>query len=680
MPEPRALACGTWPSQVTAADVAAARGSLQWLELVDGVPWWVEGLPGEGGRLALMRLAEDGSAAEVTPPGASARNRVHEYGGRPWCPVPGRPGAHCFTDWRDHRLHAVEANGASRALTPAAEVAAGDRYAEPVVVGDEVWVLREHHRSDDPTYLERAWIAVPLDGSAGEDPGRVRALTGTDAHRFLAGLRVSPDGRRAAWIGWNHPDMPWDATEVVVAEVVDGRFARARVVAGGPGVSVCQVEWRDDARLLYSGDASGWWNLVELDLASGARRAVTEDESELGGPLWKTGSRWFALVDEGRAAALQGETAVLVDLDSGRVAPIDGADEHGVAQWAPSISAGGGRVAGIGSGPRALPRVFVAVVDPAPVGGWGDGGGFAPVGGHEPLPRRIDGSVLDAAWLPSPRFEFLTVPGGLPVPAHVWPPTNPLATALPGELPPYVVHVHGGPTGSNGVGLDLEIAYFTSRGIGVVAPEYGGSTGFGRAWRERLRGAWGDVDLADAETAALALVDSGEADPDRLVVRGGSAGGFTSAALMTRPSAFRAGLVSYPVIDLVAWASGETHDFESQYLAGLVGPLPDAEARYRERSPSDRADAAHGPILVLQGLDDPICLPESTERFVARLAEAGVPYRYVGYAGEGHGFRRAETLRHAIAAEFAWVVEVFGIDPVAAEPAEPQPAVDRAGR
>ncbi|HEX6954498.1 MAG TPA: prolyl oligopeptidase family serine peptidase, partial [Agromyces sp.] len=556
----------------------------------------------------------------------------------------------------------------------------GDRYAEPVVVGDEVWVLRERHRSDDPTDLERAWIAVPLDGSAGEDPDRVRALTGADAHRFLAGLRVSPDGRRVAWIGWNHPDTPWDATEAVVADVADGRFTRPRVVAGGPGVSVCQVEWRDDDRLLCSGDASGWWNLVEVDLAGGSSRAVTSEAAELGGPLWKTGSRWFALLDAGRAAALQGKTAVIVDLESGRCSPLGGAEEHEVRQWAPSIAAGSGRVAAIGSGPRALPRVFVALVDLDGEATDSGRGPFAPVGGHEPLPRRVDGSVLEAAWLPSPRFEYLTAPGRVPVPAHVWPPTNPLATALPGELPPYVVHVHGGPTGSNGVGLDLEIAYFTSRGIGVVAPEYGGSTGHGRAWRERLRGAWGDVDLADAETAALALVASGEADPDRLVVRGGSAGGFTSAALMTRPSVFRVGLVSYPVIDLVAWATGETHDFESQYLAGLVGPLPDAEPRYRERSPSDRADAAHGPILVLQGLDDPICLPETTERFVARLAGAGVPYRYVGYAGEGHGFRRAETLRHAIAAEFAWVVEAFGIDPVAAEPSEPPAAVDRLGR
>lgn len=680
MPEPRELASGTWPSPITAPVVAAARGSLQWLELVDGAPWWVEGLPAEGGRLALMRLTPDGSAAEVTPPGASVRNRVHEYGGRPWCPVPGSGGGYCYTDWRDHRLHAVDPDGASRPLTPPVEIAARDRYAEPVVVGDEVWVLRERHRSDEPTDVERGWIAVPLDGSAADDPRRVRALTGPDSHRFLACLRISPDGGRAAWIGWNHPDMPWDATEAVVADITDGRFARPRAVSGGPGVSVCQLEWRDDTRLLCSSDESGWWNLLEVDLAGGSSRAVTGEAAELGGALWRTGSRWFALLDAGRAAALQGETAAIIDLESGRVSPLGGAEEHGVAQWAPSIAADSGRVAAIGSGPRALPRVFVAVVGPGAAASDAGRGAFTPVGGHEPLPRGVDGSVLDAAWLPSPRFEYLTTPDGVPVPAHVWPPTNPVARSLPGELPPYVVHVHGGPTGSNGVGLDLEIAYFTSRGIGVVAPEYGGSTGHGRAWRERLRGAWGEVDLADAETAALALVASGEADADRLVVRGGSAGGFTSAALMTRPSVFRVGLVIYPVIDLVAWATGETHDFESQYLAGLVGLLPDAEPRYRERSPSDRADAAHGPILVLQGLDDPICLAETTERFVARLDAAGVPYRYVGYAGEGHGFRRAETLRHAIAAQFSWVVEAFGIDPVAAEPAEPEPAVDRRGR
>ncbi|WP_159606698.1 S9 family peptidase, partial [Agromyces humi] len=638
MPERRQRPAGTWPSRISAADVAAARGSLQWIEVVDGAPWWVEGLPQEGGRLALMRLDDDGAAREVSPPDANVRNRVHEYGGRPWCPLPSERGAFCYTDWRDHRLHAVTVDGSSRPLTPPASRPAADRYAEPVIVDDEVWVLRERHRSEHPTDVERAWVAVPLDGSAADAPERVRRLAEPGPHRFLAGLRVAPDGRRAAWIGWNHPDMPWDATNVVVADLVDGAFVGERVLIGDAAVSICQVEWRDADRLLCSSDRSGWWNLVEVDASSGGERAITAETAELGGPLWKTGSRWFAALDRDHVAALLGERAVVVELDSGRILPIPRSDEEGIEQWAPTIAAGRGLVAGIGSGPRALPRVFVAHVDGPGIDG------FVPVGGHEALPRSADGAVLDAEWLPQRRFELLTGPDGIAVPANVWPPTNPFAEPEAGEAAPYVVHIHGGPTGSNGVGLDLEIAYFTSRGIGVVAPEYGGSTGFGRAWRERLRGSWGEVDLADAETAALAMVEAGLADPERLAIRGGSAGGFTSAAAMTRPSVFRVGLVSYPVIDLVAWATGETHDFESEYLVGLVGRLPEAEPLYRRRSPSDRADAAHGPILVLQGLEDPICLPETTERFVAGLQAAGVPYRYVGYAGEGHGFRRAATL------------------------------------
>lgn len=663
-------AYGTWPSPIGAADVARSHGALSWVEQAGGALWWVESRPDDDGRQALMR--EDATGIRrVSAPGANLRNRVHEYGGLPWALLPGTPddAAFCYTEWSDHRLYHGSATSAPRPLTPRPELPAGFRYAEPVAVGNEVWALREHHPSESPTHVVRDFVAVPLDGSAADGAVPPRVLGGgtrSGGHHFLAGLRVSPDGARAAWLGWNHPDMPWDRTDLVVADIEDGVFVRPRVIVGGAGspagtdgapaaVSVCQVEWEPDGSLVYLSDESGWWNLHTWDAASGASREIFPVDAELGGPLWRPGTRWFAPLGGGRYAVLRHGVPAILDSAAGTITEIPGTAAHGLPHWSPYLSVAEGRIASVGYGPASLPRLVSYAGD-----------GFRTHGDHDSLPTLATGP-LGREWLPQPEFSWFTGEDGVRVPANVYRPTHPDVRGLPGELPPVAVHIHGGPTGENGVSLDLEIVYFTSRGIGVVAPEYGGSTGFGRAWRERLRGQWGVVDLADAQTAARGLVAQGAADPDRLIIRGGSAGGFTSAAAMTTPSVFAVGCVRYPVIDLVAWASGETHDFESQYLTGLVGRLPTNLQRYRDRSPSERATEVHGPMLILQGLDDRICLPVTTQRFVDMLAAAGKPHRYVAYEGEQHGFRKESTIAHAIATEFAFVCDALGIDPVAAE-------------
>lgn len=629
---------GAWPSPISPADVAGAHGSLSWVGQPDGALWWVESDPADGGRLALWRLDGD-DLRRLTPPGMNVRNRVHEYGGLPWAAT---PRGFVVTEWTDQRLYAADGDGI-RPITPAPVFDGQYRYAEPVVVGDEVWVLREEFFSDSPTDLTRAFVAVPLDGSAATARDAVRVLGGE--HRFLSCLRLSPDGRSASWIGWDHPHMSWDQSELVVADVTDGRFVDPRVVAGGPGDSICQAEWDDDGTLVHLSDRNGWWNLYRV----GGTEPLLAIDHELGGALWRPGTSWLAVLGDGRYGVLDHGTPAVLDARAATLTPIPPAGA--VTTWNAYLSAHDGRLASAGHGPHSLPRLVT----------WSADRGTEVHGTHPALPE-VGGATIDPAWLPTPEFRWFDGDDGARIPAHVYPPTNPGASAPGDELPPFVVHIHGGPTGSNGVSLDLEIAAFTSRGIGVVAPDYGGSTGYGRAWRERLNGQWGVVDLADAAAVANALVAEGAADPERLVIRGGSAGGFTSAAAMTAPSPFAIGLVSYPVIDLLAWMAGENHDLESQYLVSLVGPLPEAEQTYRDRSPAERPDRAHGPMLVLQGLDDRICRPETTKRFVDGLAAAGKTYEFVGYEGEQHGFRQAATVADAIRRELDFVREHLGIE------------------
>ncbi|QAY73502.1 S9 family peptidase [Agromyces protaetiae] len=680
MAESREVAYGEWPSPITAADVAAAHGSMTWAAQPDGAVWWIQSDPADGGRLALYRAGAPDEAVRLTPLGSNVRNRVHEYGGLPWCAVPGAsvPSSFCYTEWTDGRIRLVE-GGVARPITPAPDRDGGFRYAELQVVGDEVWALREHHYGDAPTDVVRDYVAIPLDGAAADDPDAVHEL-GASGHHFLAGLRVSPDGARAAWLGWSHPHMSWGSAELVVADLVDGGFQNPRTLAGGvregrPDVAVCQLEWDADGTILYLGDENGWWNLRRLDPASGEQTPVLEVEQEIGGALWRPGQRWFAPLGDGRFGVLAADRPGILDPVAGAIEPIAGLDELGLDHWTSTITAHEGRLAAVGHGPAHLPAVVAVETR-------GEASGRIAVFGTLPALPLIGAdasTTLDPEWLPVPEHRWFDAADGVRVPAHVYPPTNPGAHGPAGERPPYVVHIHGGPTGTNGVSLDLEIAYFTSRGVGVVAPEYGGSTGYGRAWRDRLNEQWGVVDLADAETVARGLVAAGEADPGRLVIRGGSAGGFTSARAMTAPSSFAVGLVSYPVIDLIAWMEGENHDLESQYLVSIVGPLPEEVERYRDRSPSEHPAEAHGPVLVLQGLDDRICLAVTTERFVAGLAGSGQPHHYVGYEGEQHGFRKSETVEHAIATEFAFLVRAFELDPVSAEPLGLDEIADVAG-
>ncbi|WP_237536547.1 prolyl oligopeptidase family serine peptidase [Streptomyces sp. SID5785] len=650
-------AYGSWPSPIDAALAAAHDGRPEYPGFVGDEAWWTEPRPAEAGRRALVRRRPDGSEHVVLPAPWNVRSRVIEYGGRPWAGTDRPEGPLVvFVNFADQRLYAYAPDApdaAPRPLTPVSALGGGLRWADPVLrpAHGEVWCVLEEFTGEGPGDVRRVLAAVPLDGSAAEDRTAVRELS-DGAHRFVTGARLSPDGRHAAWLGWDHPRMPWDGTELLLSEVADdGTLGPARTVAGGPAESVCQADWATDGALLYSGDASGWWNLYRLDVpvaggAPGAARPLCPRDEEFGGPLWKVGLTWFAPLPGGLVAVVHGvgSTALgILDPETGEV--VDTAGPW--TEWASAVAAHGTRVVGVAASPRTAAEVVELDTRT----------------GRARVIGAAHSDPVDPAYYPEPQIRTFAGPDGRDVHAHIYPPHSPDHTAPDGELPPYVVWAHGGPTSHAPLVLDLEIAYFTSRGIGVAEVNYGGSTGYGREYRERLREQWGVVDVEDCAAVALALADEGTADRARLAVRGGSAGGWTSAASLTSTDVYACGTVIYPILDLAGWAEGETHDFESQYLESLVGPLAEVPARYAERSPAEHADRLTVPFLLLQGLDDVICPPAQCERFLARVESQGrrVPHAYIAFEGEGHGFRRADTMIRALEAELSLYAQVFGL-------------------
>ncbi|MDL2077044.1 prolyl oligopeptidase family serine peptidase [Streptomyces sp. GXMU-J15] len=635
------LPYGSWPSPIGASLAAAHDGHPEYAGFVGDEVWWTEPRPAEGGRRALVRRRADGTQESVLPPPWNVRSRVIEYGGQPWAGavVDGEPLV-VFAHFADQRLYRYAPGGEPVPLTPVSEVGGGLRWVEPQILLDrgEVWCVLEEFTGEGPTDVRRVLAAVPLDGSAAGDRAAVRELT-DDAHRFVTGPRLSPDGRRAAWLAWDHPRMPWDGTELIVAEVGE-RLTGARTVAGGPEESIAQADWAPDGSLLYTSDRSGWWNLYRDG------RPLCPREEEFGGPLWKLGHRWFAPLESGLIAVVHGRGATalgILDPETGEV--VDAAGPW--TEFSPTLAVLGERVVSVGASPRSAHEVVELDTRT----------GRARVIGAEHQ------DPVDPSYYPEPQIRTFTGPAGREIHAHVYPPHNPGCIDPSGRPAPYVVWAHGGPTGRAPLVLDLEIAYFTSRGIGVAEVNYGGSTGYGRAYRDRLREQWGVVDVEDCAAVALALADEGTADRDRLAVRGGSAGGWTAAASLASTDVYACGTIIYPILDLAAWADGETHDFESQYLESLVGPRAEVPGRYAERSPSEHAERITAPFLLLQGLDDVICPPAQCERFLARMAGRRVPHAYIAFEGEGHGFRRAETMVRALEAELSLYAQVFGIDP-----------------
>ncbi|UED87215.1 prolyl oligopeptidase family serine peptidase [Streptomyces profundus] len=648
---------GSWPSPIDAGLVAQHDGRPEALGVVGDEIWWTAPRPAEGGRRALLRLRPgDAAPVSVLPAPWNVRNRVIEYGGFPWAGAARPEGGPLvvFTDFTDQRLHALEPDApegaAPRPLTPTSEVGGGLRWCDPVVVPerDEVWCVLEEFTGPGPSDLRRLLVAVPLDGSAAEDRSAVRELT-DDRHRFVTGPRRSPDGSRIAWLAWDHPRMPWDGTELLLAEVADdGRLRPPRILAGGQAESVTQVEWASDGGLLALTDREGWWQPHRIDPDTGQVTNLCQRQEEFGDALWRIGLRWMVPLPHGTIAVLHGlGTSRLSVLDPATGTLADAAGPW--TAWWPTLAVHDERVIGVAAGPD---RDYeVVCLDTA--------------SGHCRVLAEHHEDRVDPEHHSRPVARVFADPEGREVHAWVHPPRHPRFTGPPGAAPPYVIWAHGGPTSHVPLALDLEIAYFTSRGIGVAEVNYGGSTGYGRAYRERLRGNWGVVDVADCAAVARGLVAEGAADPARLAIRGGSAGGYTTASSLTDQDTaglYAAGTIIYPLLDMVSWSREGTHDFESHYLESLIGPLDEVPDRYRERSPVHHAERIVAPFVLLQGLDDRICRPDQAERLLAAVAGGGVPHAYLSFAGEGHGFRRAATIERALEAELALYVHAFGLE------------------
>jgi dipeptidyl aminopeptidase/acylaminoacyl peptidase len=615
---------GSWTSPLSAADASAAAARYDGARFVGDEVWWGESLADEGGRTSVRRATADGTPVDMLPSPWNARSGVHEYGGGSW--TTDDDGRLFFVEKTDQRVWALVPGGEPVALTrddPQARHG-GLRWQAGTLVA-----VREVHTGGRVPV--RSLVAIPLEG------GDVREIVaGSD---FLAQPALSPDGRRLAWVAWNHPDMPWDRTEIRVGDLEDGVVTTWRTITSGETAAL-QPEWDADDRLVYVDDPTGRWNLWRRDPASDSpAEALAPADADTGGGLWVLGAHWYALRADGGTVAVRTNGAdELVAIDAGG------------AVTTIAVPARARVVVEDASGSR----VLVSGAGPGITGIWI----LEPDGGVS-LVRGSRSDVGDD-WLPPVREVTVAGPHG-DVHAFDHPPTNPGFVAPADERPPYVVLVHGGPTAHVGGVADSRITYLTSRGIGVLEVNYGGSTGYGRAYRERLRGQWGVVDRDDVAAAASGLTEDGRADPARIAVAGGSAGGWTVLAALVGTDVFAAGISRYGVGDARLLAT-DTHDFEARYLDGLIGPLPEAEGLYLERSPLSRTEGFRVPVLLLQGAEDAVVPPTQAEAIRDALAARGVPHAYVLYEGEGHGFRRAENVIHALESELAFLGQVFGFE------------------
>ena len=680
----RTIPFGEWPSPITAADVARSNLRIGFPTVLGGDTWWQEVRPDEGGRVTVVHRGPGGRMESLLPAPWNARTRVHEYGGLSYLPVTrsrqgaGRqPRGHAivFANYADQRLYlagpeVTEGKDQPAPLTPdpaATPDGAGSgtleeaalRYADFVLSPDktEIWCVRERHEQGK---VSRAIVAVPLDGSAAASPDAIRTLvSGAD---FFAFPTPSPDGSRLAWVSWNHPHMPWDGTELRIAAIEDGVPGKGRLLKGSLRESVLAPLWRDNTSLYVVTDWTGWWNIYLLGLTGQPPQALYPADEEFAVPLWQLGGRPFAALGDGRLAVLHGHgesRLAILDPEALELTDLD----IPFSEFEPAVSADGAAIAGIGGGPALSPSVvrIDAATSKADV-----------------LRRELD-ELPDEQYLPLPRPLEVEGQYGRVVHAIVYEPRSPDATGPAGELPPYVVWVHGGPTSRVAAELDLMKAFFTSRGVGIIDVNYGGSSGYGRMYRERLRRQWGVVDVQDAIAAARSVAEAGLADPARLAIRGGSAGGWTALAAVTTGTAygkvFSAATSYYGVADLSAFAK-VTHDFESRYLDGLIGPLPGFEIVYTERAPVGHVSDTTCPVLLLQGLDDPVVPPEQSKSIARDLAAHGIRHGYITFEGESHGFRRAETVMTALEAELSFYGQILGFTP----PGIPQVKLSDGGR
>ena len=623
---------GSWKSPITSDLIVAGSIGLGQIKLDRSDIYWNESRPAEGGRSVIMQRSDD-STTERTPPPFNARTRVHEYGGGSFLVA---DGVVYFSNFADQRLYRQSANAAPVPLTSAESLRYADATLDPF--HDRLICIREDHRVADKEAVNTI-VAVPL----GEPEAEQTILA--SGHDFYASPSLSPDGTWLSWISWNHPNMPWDGTDLWVAQIQpDGSLSDPQHIAGGTDESIFQPEWSPDGVLYFISDRTGWWNFYRWH-PQGTVESVFTLEAEFGLPQWVFGMSTYGFADRDRILCTYTQNGIghlaTLDLTSRELAPIS----------CPYTSIAGLQVThnqaafvgGSATEPSAIVRFDLASQT------------------FEVLQRASE-LAIDPSYLSTPDAIEFPTENGLTAHALYYAPKNRDYTAPTEERPPLLVKSHGGPTASTSASLSLGIQYWTSRGFAVLDVNYGGSTGYGRAYRQRLNGQWGIVDVDDCVNGANYLAKQGNVDGDRLVIAGGSAGGYTTLCALTFHNTFKAGASYYGVSDLKALAE-DTHKFESRYLDSLIGAYPEQKDLYDARSPITAVDRLACPVIFFQGDEDKIVPPNQAEMMVKALRDKGIPVAYVLFEGEQHGFRKAENIKRALDGEFYFYSRVFEFHP-----------------
>jgi len=639
---------GAWTSPFTSDFLVSSAVRLGGPTTIGPDLYWVEGRPTEGGRQVIVRRTPDGVTADVTPSPFNARTRVHEYGGG--AAIFDIDGAIYASSFEDQKLYRVRPGEDPQPITHSE----GMRYADGILdaARHRLICVREDHTGDG----EAVNTIAAIDIATGDETVLI------EGHDFFAAPRLAPDGR-LCWLAWDHPNMPWDGCELSVATLDDGgAVVHTTVVAGGRDESIAQPVWAPDGTLYFVSDRSGYWNIyrfagTDIGDTDGVVSPVLLRDNDFAKPAWVFGITTYGVLDadhlavtyadrgEWRLGVLDTETGELRDVAT----PYTEFDD---------VSVAGGRVLAVAASPTRTEEIVS--IDPA--------------SGAVEVVKRTRELDLDKRYVSiAEPIEFPTSsPDGVVQTAHAffYPPRNADHVAPEGEKPPLIVMSHGGPTSAVDGTLKPALQFWTSRGFAVVDVNYGGSTGYGRAYWQRLHDNWGVVDVDDCVNAALYLAREGRVDGERLAIRGGSAGGYTTLAALTFRNVFAAGASHFGVGDAVALAT-ETHKFESRYLDSLIGPYPAARERYLERSPINHVDQLNTPAIFFQGLDDRVVPPNQAESMVAALTAKGVPVAYIAYEGEGHGFRRAANIMRTADAELYFYGRIFGFAPAGdVEPVE----------
>jgi len=621
---------GSWKSPLSTDLIVAGANAINQMVLDGEDIYWIEMRPAEGGRNVAVRRNPDGSTSDINPAPFNIRTRVHEYGGGSLLV---HKGTLYFSNFDDQRLYSQVPGSKPKALTPA-----DLRYADAVF--DETRERLICIREDHTTKGKEAINTIVALGLKGKDGGQVLV----ESYNFFSTPKISPDGSKLAWLSWNHPNMPWDGTELWVADFKkDGTLGKATLVAGGKAESIFQPEWSPEGVLHFVSDRTNWWNLYRWK--ADKIEPLYPLEAEFGEPQWVFGMSTYGFAADGRiiCAYTQNGLWQLASLtpNTGKLEPIE----------LPYSEIAGLEI----SGNRALVEAgsptepySILLLDLSKMS-------------FQLLYRSSD-LTIDPGYISIPEAIEYPTTNDLISHAFYYPPTNRDFAAPEGERPPLLVRIHGGPTASASTTLRLSHQYWTSRGWAILDVNYGGSTGYGREYRQRLNDSWGIVDLDDCVNGALYLVERGLADSNRLAIDGGSAGGYTTLAALAFRETFKAGASHFGVSDLEALAK-DTHKFESRYLDNLIGPYPERQDLYRERSPIYFTDQLRVPLILFQGLEDKVVPPSQAVQMFEAVRDKGIPVAYLPFEGEQHGFRRAENIKRALEAQYYFFAKVFGFEP-----------------